>query len=81
MRTPRNRAMRTLLVRLAVTLGTPHGIALVTHPRRVVLVLVAALPSIVRQDRQIQYSCRVAFAWHGLPLFAAPLRIWKQCIP
>ena len=63
--------MRTLLVRLAVALGTPHGASktLVTHPRHVVLVLVAALPPVARQDR-----CRVAFVWHGLPLFAAPLQ-------
>ena len=64
-RTPRNRAILALLVRLAVTLGTPRGtpIALVTHPRRVVLVLVAALPPIVRQDRDVQLSCCSRLAW------------------
>ena len=57
--------MRTLLVRLAVALGTPHGASktLVTHPRRVVLVLVAALPPIARQDRDVQLSCCIRLAW------------------
>ena len=64
-RTPRNRAILALLVRLAVALGTPHGASktLVTHPRRVVLVLVAALPSIARQDRDVQLSCCIRLAW------------------